>query len=79
MNFHHVTVGQINQEYRLKYWATRSSVRLFARTAHSFACCGLLSSLAPSAALAHFAHSLAHGKVDDWMAIYSVFFFISGP
>ena len=29
------TVGQNNQEFRLKYWATRSSVRLFARTAHS--------------------------------------------
>ena len=52
------TVGQINHEYRLKYWATRS----FARTAHSFACSGLLASLAPSAALtrslAHFTHSL---------------------
>ena len=28
------TVGQNNQEYRLKYWATYSSVRSFARTAH---------------------------------------------
>ena len=37
------TVGQNNQEYRLKYWATRSSVRSFARTAHSFACSGLLA------------------------------------
>ena len=34
------------QEYRLQYWATRSSVRSFARTAHSFACS--LSSLTPS-------------------------------
>ena len=40
-----------NQEYRLKYWATRSSIRSFAHTAHSFACSGLLASLAPSAAL----------------------------
>jgi len=40
-----------SQEYRLQYWATRSSVRSFARTAHSFACSGLLASLAPSAAL----------------------------
>ena len=24
--------------------------------------------------LAHFAHSLARGKVNDWIAIYSVFF-----
>jgi len=40
-----------SQEFRLWYWATRSSVRSFARTAHSFACSGLLASLAPSAAL----------------------------
>ena len=52
------TVGQINQKRKLKNWATRSSVRLFtctahsfARTTHSFACFGLLASLAPSAAL----------------------------
>ena len=31
----------------------------------------LLRSLVRS--LAHFAHSLAHGTVNDWMAIYSVF------
>ena len=41
------TVGQNSQEPRRKYWATRSSVRSFARTA----CSGLLVSLAPSAAL----------------------------
>ena len=29
--------------------------------------------LAPSAVLAHFAHSLARGTVNNWMAIYSVF------
>ena len=40
-----------SQEYRLKYWATRSSVRSFTRTAHSFACSRLLASLASSAAL----------------------------
>ena len=40
-----------SQEYRLKYWATRSSVRSFARTARLFACSGLLVLLAPSAAL----------------------------
>ena len=39
------------EEHRCEYWATRSSVRSFARTAHSFACSGLLASLAPSAAL----------------------------
>ena len=55
---HHSTMVDNSQEYRLKYWATRSSVRLFACTAHSFACTahsfacsGLLASLAPSAAL----------------------------
>ena len=45
------TVGQNNQEYRLEYRATRSSVRSFARTAHSFACSALLASLKRSAAL----------------------------
>ena len=40
-----------SQEYRLENWATRSSIRSFARTAHSFTCSGLLASLAPSAAL----------------------------
>ena len=73
-------MGQSNQELRLKYWATRSSIRLFARTAHSFACSGLLTLLAPSAALTrsltHSANSLAHGTVIDSMAIYSVFFSI---
>ena len=47
------TMVQNNQEYRLRYWATRSSVPSFARTAQSFACSGLLASLAPSAALTH--------------------------
>ena len=39
---------------RDEYWVTRSSIRSFARTAHSFACSGLLPSLAPSAALNRF-------------------------
>ena len=59
------TVGQNSQKYILKYWATRSSSRFFAHTAHTFACSGLLASLAPSAALAHFAHSLARETVND--------------
>ena len=41
------------QESRRKYWATRSAVRSFSRTAHSLACSGLLASLMPSAALTH--------------------------
>ena len=44
---------QNNQELRRKYWATCLSVCSFARTAHSFACSRLLSSLATSAALTH--------------------------
>ena len=51
------TVGQNNQESKLRNWATRSSVLLFACTAH-------------------FAHSLACKKVNDWIAIYHVFSFI---
>ena len=30
------TMVENSQKYRLQYWATRSSVRLFARTAHSW-------------------------------------------
>ena len=45
------TMVENSREYRLKYWVIRSSVRSFARTAYSFACSGLLASLAPSAAL----------------------------
>ena len=45
------TMVENRKEHRCKYWATCSSVRSFACTAHSFACSGLLASLAPSAAL----------------------------
>ena len=48
---HRFTMVENSQEYRLKHWATRSSVRSFVRTAHSFVCSRLLASLAPSAAL----------------------------
>ena len=77
-------MGLINQVSRKKYWATHSSVPSFARTAHSFACSGLLASLAPSASLTHllahslsFAHYLARGTLSDWMSILSVFFLFS--
>ena len=67
------TMVENRKEHRCKYWATCLSVRSFARTTHSFAYSRLLASLAPSAAL-------ARGTVNDWMAIYSVFFFFSsGP
>ena len=39
----HDSVDQINQKPRRKYWATRSSARSFARTAHLFACSALLA------------------------------------
>ena len=45
------TMVQKNKESRSRYWTTCLSVHSFARTAHSFACSGLLASLAPSAAL----------------------------
>ena len=47
----------------------RSLVRLL-RPAH------FARALRCADSLAHFAHSLAHGTVNDWIAIYSVFFFI---
>ena len=58
-----------------------SLVRLIhtSRFAHAFACSALLALLTRSAALtslAHFAHSLACGTVNYWMAIYSVYFYI---
>ena len=62
------TVGQNIRVNRLENWAIRSSVRSFARNAHSFACSGLLHSLAPSAALTRsparsLRSLLARGKV----------------
>ena len=47
-----------SQEYRLKCWATRSSVGSFARTAYSFACSALLALLTHSAALTSLTPSL---------------------
>ena len=55
----HTTVGKKKQELGCKYWATRSSVRSFARTAHSFACSALLALFARSAhLLAHLLHTV---------------------
>ena len=45
LRFRCCTMGKINQKYRLKNWATQSSVFSFTRTAHSFACSTLLASL----------------------------------
>ena len=59
-----------NQEPRCNYWATRLSVRSFARTAHSFTCSALIAALVRL--LAHFAHSLSCGKVNDRMGYQAV-------
>ena len=52
-----------NQESRHKYWATRSSIRSFARITHSFACL-----------LAHSLPSLWGNKMIQWLflLIFSV-------
>ena len=50
---HLPTVVWIKQDSRRKYWATRSSIRSFTCTAHSFACPELLALLAPYAGLTH--------------------------
>ena len=54
------SMGQNNQEYRLKYWATHSSVRSHRSLAH------LLRTACFARALrcTHFAHSLARWKVN---------------
>ena len=72
------TVDQINQELRREYWATRLSICLFARTAHSFACSELLASLARSAALTRLpTFSLLGQWIIRWR--FFVFFFYFGP
>ena len=44
-------MGQNNQEYRLEYWATCSSICSFPYTTHLFVCSALLISFVRSAAL----------------------------
>ena len=67
--------GTVGQNNRLKYWATRSFVCLFARTAHSFACSALRALLARSAALT----SITPLLVGQWMIrwLFILFFFFS--
>ena len=78
------TVGQNIQELGRKNWVTRSSVRSFARTAHSFPCSGLLASLAPSAALTRSLARSLHSLPRSWDRelldgyLFCVFFY-SGP
>ena len=84
----HYTMVQNSLKYRLQYWATHLSDRSFVRTTHSFACSGLLASLAPSAALTRWlAHSLARSLTSltpslmgKWMIRWLfIVFFYSGP
>ena len=69
-----VSTGPLARSFALPF------ARLLAPLTHSLALdCSLrsrppLHSLVRS--LAHFAHSLARGTVNDWMAILSVFFFL---
>ena len=59
------TVIQSSQKLGRKYWTVRSLIRLFARTAHTFACFALLALLMRSAALIRsLTHSRAGGKVN---------------
>ena len=75
-HFHSRTVGQNSQKYRLQYWATHSSVRSFAHTAHLFARSGLLASLAPSAVLTRLlARSLPRSWETELLDGYFVCFF----
>ena len=69
-------MGQNNQESRLKYWPTRSSVRLFAATAHSFPDCSLRSR-PPLRSLT----SLTPKLVEKWMIrwLFNLFFFLFWP
>ena len=71
---HQSTVGQNSQQYRLKYWATHSSVRSFVRTTHLFACSRAL--LARSLTL--LTPSLMGKWTSRWLYILC-FLFYSGP
>ena len=57
----HSTVGQNNQEYRLKYWAIRLSVR----SHHSLVHLLRTAPFARALRCAHFSHSPARGTVND--------------
>ena len=62
------TVVQNNHESKRKYWATRSSVLSFVRTAHSYSCSVLFASLARSAELTClFTRSLALSWESGWL------------
>ena len=70
------TVGQNNQKYRLKYWATHLSIHLFLHTAHSFTYSALLASLAGSAALTHSLARSLRSLPCSWEIELSLDFFL---
>ena len=79
-SYPHPTVVQRNQELGCMYWAIRTSVRSFARIAHSFACSAvrpahfilaLHCGAALNRKLAHLlTHSRACGNMNDIMYLY---------
>ena len=58
---------------RVEYRAICSSVRLFARTAHSFTCSALLASLVRSAALRRLVPLLAHSLPPELVGQWNIF------
>ena len=61
------TVVQNSPKSRRKYWTTRSSIRLFAYSAHSFACSTRLPLPVRLAALiCSLAHSLPSSRGSEW-------------
>ena len=56
------------QEYRRKYWAVRSLVRSHRSLVRLLQTARFACALRCAHWFAHFAHSLAHGKVNDWMS-----------
>ena len=70
------TVVQNSHELERKYWATPSSIHLFACTAYFFTCFALLALLERSAALCC-AHSLTPELVVELMIIWLFVLFLS--
>ena len=67
---HHHTVVWKSQGSILKHWATRSSIRSFACTAHSFACSFLLALLARSSALIRLLACSFCSLPSSWETVY---------
>ena len=65
----HITVGQNNQECRLKYWTTRSLTPLTCLLAPPYSFCSRTPLRYLVCLHAHFAHSLARRTVIRWLFI----------